>query len=115
VAGTEVAPVQPNEAGTPGSGSHAKRHPSPKEYVRIAMILGILTATEVSIYYMNLPHGLLISMLFTLAALKFSLVVLWFMHLKFDSRTYARFFIMGIAFALTLYTAVLLTFKVFSR
>ncbi len=115
MAGPEVAQAQPNEAGATTSGSHAQRHPSPKEYVRIAVILGLLTAAEVSIYYMNLPHGLLISMLFTFAALKFSLVVLWFMHLKFDSRTYARFFIMGIAFALTLYTAVLLTFKVFSR
>ena len=39
------------------------------------------------------------------------LVVLWFMHLKFDSRRYARFFVMGIAGAVTLYLIVLITFR----
>ena len=39
---------------------------------------------------------------------------MWFMHLKFDSRLYARFFLMGIAFAITLYLIVLLIFGVFS-
>lgn len=114
MAGTDVAEAQPEGAGV--SRAHAQtRHPSPKGYVRIAMILGLLTAGEVSIYYMGLAHGLLIPLLFVFAGLKFSLVVLWFMHLKFDSRTYARLFVIGIAFAFTLYTAVLLTFKVFSR
>ena len=112
--GTDVGEAQ--QLGAGGARAHAQSpHPSPKEYVRIAMILGLLTAAEVSIYYMGLNHGLMISMLFVFAALKFSLVVLWFMHLKFDSRTYARFFLIGIAFAFTLYTVVLLTFKVFSR
>jgi hypothetical protein len=35
------------------------------------------------------------------------------MHLKFDSRTYARFFVLGLAGAITLYLIVLLTFRVF--
>ena len=47
--------------------------------------------------------------------MKFALVVLWFMHLKFDDRRYARFFVMGIALACTLYLIVLITFKVFLR
>ena len=49
------------------------------------------------------------------AALKFVLVVLWYMHLRFDSRTYARLFIIGFAGAVTLYLVVLLTFRTFSR
>lgn len=114
MAGADVTETQPHEAGA-ARGHALGRHPGPKEYVRIAMILGLLTAAEVSIYYMDLSHGLLISLLFVFATLKFSLVVLWFMHLKFDSRTYARFFMVGISFAFTLYIVVLLTFKVFSR
>ena len=47
--------------------------------------------------------------------MKFALVVLWFMHLKFDDRRYARFFVMGLALAATLYLIVLITFKVFLR
>ena len=45
---------------------------------------------------------------------KFTLVVLWYMHLKFDSRTYGRFFVLGIAGAVTLYAAVLLMFRTFA-
>ena len=45
--------------------------------------------------------------------MKFVLVVLWFMHLKFDDRRYARFFVMGIAVAFTLYLIVLITFRTF--
>jgi cytochrome c oxidase subunit 4 len=90
------------------------RHPSPKEYVRIAVILAVVTAAEVAVYYLELSRGLLIPLLFGFSAIKFTLVVLWFMHLRFDSRTYARFFLLGLAGAVTLYTVVLLTFRTFS-
>jgi cytochrome c oxidase subunit 4 len=90
-------------------------HPSAKEYVRIGIVLGALTATEVYISYSSLPHGLLIGLLFAAGTIKFALVVLWFMHLRFDDRRYARFFVMGIVGAFTLYAIVLITFKVFAR
>jgi cytochrome c oxidase subunit 4 len=96
------------------AGSHAGRHPSPKEYIRIAIILALITAAEVAIYYIEGAREYLIPMLFLFAIIKFSLVVMWFMHLRFDSRTYARFFVMGLAGAVTLYLVVLMTFKVFS-
>ena len=47
--------------------------------------------------------------------MKFVLVVMWFMHLKFDDRRYSRFFVMGIAGAVTLYLVVLISFRVFLR
>ncbi len=97
----------------PARAAHAARHPSPKEYVRIAIVLGVVTAAEVAIYYIEAVGDLLIPLLFLFALVKFSLVVLWFMHLKFDSRTYARFFLMGLAGAITLYLVVLLTLRVF--
>jgi cytochrome c oxidase subunit 4 len=90
------------------------RHPSPKEYIRIAIILAVITGAEVGVYYLELSRGLLIPLLFGFSALKFALVVLWFMHLRFDSRTYARFFLLGLAGATTLYIVVLLTFRAFS-
>jgi cytochrome c oxidase subunit IV len=94
--------------------AHAGRHPGPKEYVRIAIILGLITAAEVAVYYIEGAKDLLVPLLFLFSAIKFTLVVLWFMHLKFDSRTYARFFVMGLAGAITLYLVVLLLFRVFS-
>ena len=76
--------------------------------------LFVLTALEISASYAGVSGGILIPTLFVLAIVKFALVVLWFMHLKFDSRTYARFFVMGLAGAITLFLIVLLTFQVFS-
>jgi cytochrome c oxidase subunit 4 len=90
------------------------RHPSPKEYIRIAIILALVTAAEVGVYYLEISRGLLIPLLLGFAAVKFALVVLWFMHLRFDSKTYARFFMLGLAGAVTLYMVVLLTFRAFS-
>jgi cytochrome c oxidase subunit 4 len=98
-----------------GEVAHSQ-HPSAKEYIRIGLILAVLTASEVSLsYWHGLNHAILIPALMTLAFIKFVLVVLWFMHLKFDARTYSRFFVMGIAGAVTLYTIVLMTFRVFLR
>ena len=104
------------EAGTTpavGHGGHVARHPSPKEYIRIALILGAVTAFEVAVYYVDLSHATLVGVLFACAVVKFSLVVLWFMHLKFDSRTYSRFFLMGLAGAITLFLIVMMIYRVF--
>ncbi len=91
-------------------------HPSVKEYVRIGMILAVVTAAEVVTYYARSSlGGWLIPILFSLSLIKFTLVVLWFMHLKFDSRMYSRFFVMGLAGAVTLYLVVLTTFRIFLR
>ncbi len=112
IEGTEV---EHPERVAPGRRPHA-RHPSTKEYVRIAIVLGVITATEVAIYYIDWIHDndLLIPLLFFFGAIKFTLVVLWFMHLRFDSRTYARFFLMGLAGAITLFLVVLMIFRTFA-
>jgi cytochrome c oxidase subunit 4 len=109
----ERADVRTPASPTPPAG-RTVRHPSPKEYVRIAVVLAVVTAMEVGIYYAEISRALLIPALLIFAAIKFVLVVLWYMHLRFDSRTYARFFMIGLAGAVTLYLVVLLTFRAFS-
>ena len=104
--------VDPAEAPA-SAGAHAAGHPSPKEYVRIGLILFVLTALEIAASYTKVSGAVLIPTLFVLAVIKFALVVLWFMHLKFDDRRYARFFVMGLAGASILYLIVLITFEVF--
>jgi cytochrome c oxidase subunit 4 len=89
-------------------------HPTAREYVRIFLILVALTAIEVGAWYAHLGRWL-IPTLFVLAVTKFALVVLWFMHLKFDDRRFSRFFVMGLAGAVTLYLVVLMAFRVFLR
>ena len=89
-----------------------REHPSAKEYIRIGVILAVLTALEVATYYVDVG-GALVPTLIGLSVVKFALVVMWFMHLKFDSPTYARYFLMGLAGATTLYLVVLISFGVF--
>jgi cytochrome c oxidase subunit 4 len=89
-------------------------HPGPRVYVMVAIVLAIATAIEVGLYYMNLPTGLLVSLLLFFAVVKFSLVALWFMHLRFDSRLFRRLFVTGIYLAITVYLIVLVTFEAIS-
>ncbi len=77
------------------------------------MILAVLTALEVAASYTGVSGSILIPTLFILAIIKFAIVVLWFMHLKFDDRRFARFFVMGLSGAAVLYLIVLISFKVF--
>jgi cytochrome c oxidase subunit IV len=97
------------------AGAHGAGQPSPKEYVRIGVILFVLTALEISASYAGVSGAILIPTLFVLAVVKFALVVLWFMHLKFDDRRYARFFVMGLSGASVLYLVVLISFRTFLR
>ncbi|MGH2640295.1 MAG: cytochrome C oxidase subunit IV family protein [Actinomycetota bacterium] len=101
------------EAPAEHAGTHGG-HPSPKEYVRIGVILGVLTALEIGASYAGVSTGILIPTLFILAVVKFALVVMWFMHLRFDDRRYARFFVMGLAGASVLYLIVLISLRVFA-
>jgi cytochrome c oxidase subunit 4 len=105
------------EAGAPSGLAlvhHAPEHshPSPVKYVGIAILLAVITALEVALYYINMPAALFVSFLLVLAILKFTLVVAFFMHLKFDSPMLRRVFIMGIILAGVVYTVALLTLRV---
>jgi cytochrome c oxidase subunit IV len=85
--------------------SHA-HHPTPADYVRIAIILAVLTALEVSTYFFD--FGVVgIPLLIVLMIIKFVYVASWFMHLRFDSRLYGRFLYGGLTLAVVLYAATL--------
>lgn len=95
---------------TPG---HA--HPNEAQYVGIALILAAVTGIEVAVYYVSSLKDALVPILLALSVLKFSMVVLWFMHLRFDSRIFRRLFVMGLALAIFVYMVVLTTFHVWTR
>jgi cytochrome c oxidase subunit 4 len=69
-------------------GGHA--HPSAVEYIQIGAVLAVITAAEVGLYYIDMSHNLLVVLLLALSAVKFSLVILWFMHLKFDNWLFSQ-------------------------
>jgi cytochrome c oxidase subunit 4 len=85
-------------------------HPGPAEYVTIGAILAVLTAIEVLLYYVRAAPAITIPALLALTFLKFALVVLWFMHLRFDHKIFARIFASGIAIAVVVYGITISTF-----
>jgi cytochrome c oxidase subunit 4 len=100
---------------TPEEGGVGHGHPSELEYIKIAAVLALITGAEVAVYYAKSLGSLLAIILVVLSVAKFSLVVLWFMHLRFDSRLFRRLFVTGLVLALFVYTIVLTTFHVWTR
>lgn len=90
-------------------------HPSPFQYVMIAVILCVITGLEVGMYYLtdSIPRGLYIAILLSMAITKFVTVVSWFMHLRVDRPIFRRVFIVGSIGAIFLYTMVLLALHVY--
>jgi len=69
-------------------------HPSVRVYLAIAAILAAITVVEVGIYYIPAIRGtwLLVPILLFLSAGKFALVVMFYMHLKPDSKLFTALF-----------------------
>lgn len=91
------------------------KHPPERQYYVVALILAVLTAIEVGLYYVEgLNDNVLVVSLGVLAVSKFVMVVLYFMHLKFDSAVFRRFFIAGMALAIGVYVAMLAAMHFFT-
>jgi caa(3)-type oxidase subunit IV len=56
-------------------------------YIKIFVILSVLTVIEVGITFLGLPKMLLAALLITLAVWKAALVAMHFMHLKMEKTT----------------------------
>lgn len=82
-------------------------HPDNSQYIAVGIILAVFTAIEVAISYAGVPGNIALPALIVLTVLKFTLVVLWFMHLRFDSGWFRRVFIFGLVAALVLYAATI--------
>lgn len=86
-------------------------HPTAAQYVRIALILALLTALEVSTYYFEFGRAA-IPLLIVLMVVKFLMVAGVFMHLRYDTRLFSQFLYTGLGFALVLYTLTYFIFVV---
>jgi len=100
---------------TPEEGGTSHDHPGEAQYIKIALILAVITAAEVAIYYVPALEGVLVPALIAFSVVKLLLVVAFFMHLRFDSRLFRRLFIAGIALAVFCFTAMLTSFGVWTR
>jgi cytochrome c oxidase subunit 4 len=85
-------------------------HPTPAQYWKIAAFLAVVTGIEVAMYYIDKDLGLGFlnaAVLIPLSALKFFVVVGWFMHIRFEKPMISRFFTAGFVLAIALYLVVL--------
>ncbi len=94
-------------------GEHGEHdHVTDNRYIVIAFILAAITAAEVAASYIDIGP-LFIPLLLVLMAIKFFVVVSFFMHLRFDNRIFTWMFYSGLFLALAVYIAALATFRFF--
>jgi cytochrome c oxidase subunit 4 len=90
-------------------------HATWQTYVLIGVILTVITGIEVGIFYIPGLKGVLIPALLALSALKFFIVVFWYMHLKYDNRLYSRVFFAPLLLATLVVIGMVILFKVLPK
>ena len=76
-----------------GADAHG-HHPTAGMYVMIGIILTIITAVEVSAYYIPAweTSAIYVPSMLLLSAVKFTIVVMFYMHLKYDHKLFRALF-----------------------
>lgn len=107
---------------SPGSGAHGVAghddHASTGTYVKVAVILSVMTALEFTVLYIRALTPIVVPLLLVMSAGKFALVVLYFMHLRYDARVLTALFVGPLVVAAGLAVALMTLygpFLVFER
>jgi cytochrome c oxidase subunit 4 len=104
---------------TPGptdTGHAAAGHAGVGTYVKVAVILTVITALEFAVIYIRALTPILVPLLLVMSAAKFALVVLFFMHLRYESRVLSMLFggplliATGLVIAITTLTGAFLVY-----
>ena len=85
-------------------------HPGARAYLGIAVVLTVITAVEVAVFYIPSMKPVLVPTLLSLSALKFALVAMFYMHLKFDHRIFSWLFVVPMVLATFVILALLRLF-----
>ncbi len=89
---------------------HGDGHLSARFYVMIGIILAIVTAMEVAVYYIEVLQLVETPLILALTAAKFALVVMFFMHLKIDSKIFTGLFMAGFVLATFMILALIVLY-----
>jgi cytochrome c oxidase subunit 4 len=89
-----------------------KEHPTWSTYWKVALILTLITAVEVWVYYIPsfVASRGFVPTLLLLSAVKFAIVVLFYMHLRYDHRLFRAVFTGPLIIAMTTIVALLFLF-----
>jgi cytochrome c oxidase subunit IV len=90
-------------------------HASVKFYWMIGAILAVVTAMEVAIFYIPARGNVTAPILIAMSTGKFLLVVMFFMHLKFDSKVFTALFLAGLTLAILMVTGLVVLYHYLPR
>ena len=91
-------------------------HPTWKQYKWVALILTLITAGEVWAYYIPsfVASAAFVPVLLIMSAAKFAIVVLFYMHLKYDHKIFKGLFTGPLIIAMATIVSLLFLFGKFS-
>jgi cytochrome c oxidase subunit 4 len=97
---------------------HTNEHASPAHattttYLVIAAILTVITIIEVGVFYVPTMKPVLAPTLLLLSAAKFTLVVGFYMHLRYDHSLFRFVFVAPLTLILVVVVGLLFLFRVF--
>ena len=87
-----------------------EKHASVGFYWMIGITLAIITGIEVAIFYIPAIGAALVPILLVLSAAKFVIVVMFFMHLKFDSKIFTGLFLAGLSLAIFMVSGLIILY-----
>ena len=89
------------------------QHPGPKTYAKVAFILCAITLLEFGAFYTDALKPVLVPLLVVMSVIKFVLVAMFYMHLKFDHPVFRKILLVGVllGFGAMLWLLALFTFS----
>ena len=95
---------------------HEHAHPTWATYKWVALWLTLITVVEVWVYYIPsfVASKLFVPALLIMSAVKFAIVVMFYMHLKYDHKLFRALFTGPLAVAIATLIALMAVFSKFS-
>ena len=90
-----------------------RMHPGTVVYLIVAAFLALLTGMEITVFYVRALRPVLLPVLLLLSTTKFALVLMFYMHLKFDRWTYSAVFLGQLFIASALVISLVTLFGAF--
>lgn len=89
------------------------QHTPVRTYLIVAAVLSVITAVEISVFYLTIFERVLAPVLIVLSAAKFCLVVMFFMHLRSDHRAFTGLFVGPLVVAVSITLVLMALFGAF--
>ena len=99
------------EGQTPPADAHEHTHPDWSTYKWVALILTVITVVEVWIFYTPFAENrLFVPSLLMMSGAKFVIVVMFYMHLKYDAKLFRALFVGPLLIGVIVIIALLFLF-----